>query len=102
MYAIVALAIAYFHFRHNKLGLISATLYPIFGDKVNGMTGKVIDIFSVLATVLGVATSLGFGAVQINGGLAYLFGVPITVWVQFIIIAIVTVLFFNISMVWTR
>ncbi|QGH35593.1 BCCT family transporter [Gracilibacillus salitolerans] len=93
IYAIVALAIAYFHFRHNKLGLISATLQPIFGDKVKGITGKAIDIFSVLATVLGVATSLGFGAVQINGGLAYLFDVSTTVWIQFIIIAIVTVLF---------
>ncbi|WP_138419630.1 glycine betaine uptake BCCT transporter [Aquibacillus sediminis] len=93
VYAIVALAIAYFHFRHNKLGLISATLYPIFGDKVKGKTGKAIDVFSVLATVLGVATSLGFGAVQINGGLSYLFELPKTVWMQFIIIAIVTVLF---------
>ncbi|UOQ86485.1 glycine betaine uptake BCCT transporter [Gracilibacillus salinarum] len=93
IYAIVALAIAYFHFRHGKLGLISATLHPIFGDKVNGVTGKAIDIFSVLATVLGVATSLGFGAVQINGGLKYLFDVPATIWIQFIIIAIVTVLF---------
>ncbi|SDI42332.1 glycine betaine transporter [Alteribacillus persepolensis] len=93
IYAIVALAIAYFHFRHDKLNLISATLHPIFGDKVKGMTGKGIDIFSVLATVLGVATSLGFGAVQINGGLAYLFELPATIWAQFTIIAIVTVLF---------
>jgi len=93
IYAIVALSIAYFHFRHKKLSLISATLEPIFGDKVNGKTGKAIDIFAVLATVLGVAASLGFGAVQINGGLAYLFQVPKTIGVQFLIIAIVTVLF---------
>ncbi|MFE8699912.1 BCCT family transporter [Cytobacillus sp. FJAT-54145] len=93
IYAIVALSIAYFHFRHKKLSLISATLQPIFGDRVNGITGKSIDIFSVLATVLGVATSLGFGAVQINGGLAYLFELSKTVWIQFIIIAVVTVLF---------
>ncbi|MFS0673539.1 BCCT family transporter [Ornithinibacillus sp. 179-J 7C1 HS] len=93
IYSIVALAIAYFHFRHKRLGLISATLHPILGDRVNGVTGKAIDVFSVLATVLGVAASLGFGAVQINGGLSYLFNLPNTVWVQFIIIAIVTVLF---------
>ncbi|ENH96224.1 glycine betaine transporter [Gracilibacillus halophilus YIM-C55.5] len=67
IYSIVALAIAYFHFRHDHLNLISATLQPLFGDRVTGMTGKAIDTFSVLATVLGVATSLGFGAVQING-----------------------------------
>ncbi|WP_047985855.1 glycine betaine uptake BCCT transporter [Ornithinibacillus californiensis] len=93
IYAVVALAIAYFHFRHHKLGLISATLQPILGDRVNGKTGKAIDIFSVLATVLGVATSLGFGAVQINGGLSYLFDLPTSFWMQLIIIAIVTVLF---------
>ncbi|WP_100407626.1 glycine betaine uptake BCCT transporter [Bacillus solitudinis] len=93
IYAIVALSIAYFHFRHNKLSLISATLHPIFGNKVNGMIGKGIDTFSVLATVLGVATSLGFGAVQINGGLAYLFDLSTNIWMQFIIIAFVTVLF---------
>ncbi|MCM3409691.1 glycine betaine uptake BCCT transporter [Metabacillus litoralis] len=93
IYAIVALSIAYFHFRHKKLSLISATLEPIFGEKINGKTGKAIDTFAVLATVLGVAASLGFGAVQINGGLAYLFQVPKTVGVQFLIIAIVTVLF---------
>ncbi|MGG7620792.1 glycine betaine uptake BCCT transporter [Bacillus coreaensis] len=93
IYAMVSLAIGYFQFRQNKSGLISATLEPIFGDKVNGPTGKAIDTFSVLATVLGVAASLGFGAVQINGGLAYLFEVPKTIGVQFLIIAIVTVLF---------
>ncbi|WP_175639334.1 glycine betaine uptake BCCT transporter [Metabacillus schmidteae] len=93
IYAMVALAIAYFHFRHKKLSLISATLEPLFGDKVNGVAGKAIDVFSVLATVLGVAASLGFGAVQINGGLAYLFDIPKTIGIQFLIIAIVTVLF---------
>ncbi|QHS23697.1 BCCT family transporter [Virgibacillus sp. MSP4-1] len=93
VYAIVALAIAYFHFRHDRLGLISATLRPVLGDRVEGPTGKAIDVFAVLATVVGVATSLGFGAAQINGGLSYLFGIPANFWVQFLIIAIVTVLF---------
>ncbi|MDC3413842.1 BCCT family transporter [Aquibacillus sp. 3ASR75-11] len=93
IYAIIALSIAYFHFRHGKLGLISATLKPILGERVNGATGKAIDIFAVLATVIGVATSLGFGAVQINGGLSYLFGIPTNILIQFLIIVIVTVLF---------
>jgi glycine betaine transporter len=93
IYGIVALVLAYFNFRHEERGLISATLKPIFGEKVNGVTGKVIDIIAVLATVSGVATTLGFGAVQINGGLSYLFNVPVTVGVQFIIILVVTVLF---------
>ncbi|MCM3706544.1 MULTISPECIES: glycine betaine uptake BCCT transporter [Cytobacillus] len=93
IYGIVALVLAYFNFRHGEPGLISATLKPILGDRTQGVTGKVIDILSVVATVIGVATTLGFGAVQINGGLSYLYGIPVNFTVQFIIVVIVTVLF---------
>ncbi|WP_064093401.1 glycine betaine uptake BCCT transporter [Rossellomorea aquimaris] len=93
IYAIVALALAYFKFRKDEPGLISATLKPIFGDKVYGPLGTVIDVLAVFATVVGVATTLGFGAAQINGGLSYLLGIPNNFTVQFIIIAVVTVLF---------
>ncbi|MCQ6275258.1 BCCT family transporter [Bacillus sp. V3B] len=93
IYGIVALIIAYFTFRKGEPGLISATLRPIIGDRVNGTAGKLIDILATLSTVFGVATTLGFGAAQINGGLTYLFGVPSNFWIQFIIIVIVTALF---------
>ena len=94
IYGIVALVLAYFNFRHGHAGLISATLKPLIGEKAaEGIVGKVIDILAVIATVIGVATTLGFGAVQINGGLSYLFDVPTGILVQFIIIAVVTVLF---------
>ncbi|MBM7572619.1 glycine betaine uptake BCCT transporter [Aquibacillus albus] len=93
IYGIVAMVIAYFNFRHKEPGLISTTLRPILGNSVDGGTGKLIDILAVLATVMGVATTLGFGAVQINGGLSFLFNIPISIVSQFIIIAIVTVLF---------
>lgn len=93
IYGIVALILAYFTFRKNEPGLISATLRPIIGERANGMVGKLIDILATLSTVFGVATTLGFGAAQINGGLSYLFGVPSSFWIQFIIIVIVTILF---------
>lgn len=93
IYGIVALVLAYFNFRHGEPGLISATLKPILGDHTQRTAGKIIDILSVVATVIGVATTLGFGAVQINGGLSYLFGIPVSIMVQFIIVVIVTVLF---------
>ncbi len=93
IYGIVALVLAYFNFRHGEPGLISATLKPILGDRTQGITGKVIDILSVVATVIGVATTLGFGAVQINGGLSYLYGLPVNFTVQFLIVVIVTILF---------
>ncbi|KPV42841.1 glycine betaine uptake BCCT transporter [Alicyclobacillus ferrooxydans] len=93
IYAVIGLALAYFNFRKGSKGLISATFYPILGDRVNGSIGKTIDILAVLATVFGVATSLGLGTLQINGGLNALFGVPSTRILQISIIAVVTVLF---------
>ncbi len=93
VYGIVALALAYSQFRKGELGLISKTLRPVLGDKVDGPIGNVVDVLSVFATIIGVAVSLGIGAMQINGGLNYLFGIPNNQLVQGIIIAIVTVLF---------
>ncbi|ARI78712.1 glycine betaine uptake BCCT transporter [Halobacillus mangrovi] len=93
IYAIVALVLAYFKFRHGKPGLISATLEPVFGDKMKGGWGKAIDVIAVFATIVGVATTLGFGAAQINGGFTYLLGIEKQFWIQLVIIAVVTVLF---------
>ncbi|MDO6449852.1 BCCT family transporter [Oceanobacillus profundus] len=93
MYGIVALALAFFQFRKGMPGLISSTLRPLFGDRMNGPLGTLIDVLAVFATVFGVATSLGFGAVQINAGLSHLFGVEIGFIPQLVIILIVTVLF---------
>ena len=99
MYAIVALSLAFFQFRKGEPGLISATLKPIFGKKMEGPWGILVDVLAVFATTFGVATSLGFGAVQINAGLNYLFGVKIGIFSQIIIIAVVTVLF--VSSAWS-
>lgn len=93
IYAIVAMCLAYFQFRKGEPGLISATLKPIFGERMDGSLGTLINVLAVFATVVGVATTLGFGAIQINGGLAYLFDIPTSYFVQMIIIVIVTILF---------
>ncbi|MCM3756188.1 BCCT family transporter [Sporosarcina aquimarina] len=94
VYAIVGLALAYFKFHKNYPGLISSTLIPLFGEKkMKGIFGKIIDVLAVLATVIGVAASLGFGSVQINGGLHYLFNTPDVFWMQLLILAVTTVLF---------
>lgn len=93
VYGIVALALGYSQFRKGEVGLISKTLRPILGDRVDGPIGTIVDVLAVFATVIGVAVSLGVGAMQINGGLDYLFGIPNNKLVQGIIIAVVTVLF---------
>ena len=93
IYAIVAMSLAYFQFRKGEPGLISSTLKPLFGDRMNGPLGTLVNVLAVFATVVGVATTLGFGAIQINGGLSYVFDIPISFSVQIIIIIIVTILF---------
>ncbi len=93
MYGVIALSLAYFQFRKKEPGLISSTLKPIFGKKMEGPWGILVDVLAVFATAFGVATSLGFGAVQINAGLNYLFGFKISAFSQFLIIAVVTILF---------
>lgn len=98
VYGMVALAIAYFKYRKKELPNISSTLKPIFGKYTNGIIGNVVDALTIFATVVGVATSLGLGAVQINGGLHYLFGIIQSINVQLIIIAIATVLFLTSAM----
>src|SRR5690625_1248272 len=93
IYGIVGLCLAYASFRKGEVGLLSKTLRPLFGDRVDGWLGVVVDVLAVFATVIGVAVSLGIGAIQINGGLNYLFGVPVGLVSQAVIIAVVTVLF---------
>src|SRR5918992_1054972 len=93
IYAVVGLSLAYFTFRKGKRNLISSAFYPILGDRVDGPAGKAIDTLAIFATLFGTATSLGLGALQINGGLNYLWGVPSSVAVAIMIIVAITLLF---------
>jgi glycine betaine transporter len=89
MYATIGLTVAYFSYRRGQANLqISAVFRPLIGDRVDGPLGKAIDIIAILATLFGVAVSLGLGTLQIASGLNSVFGVPSTVVVLLIIIAI--------------
>lgn len=90
VYAVVALALAYFSFRHGLPLRISSALYPLIGKRIHGPIGYAVDIFAVFGTMFGVATSLGLGALQVNSGLNYLFDVPQGITTQIILIAIIT------------
>src|SRR5690606_6781133 len=88
IYAIVALILAYFGYRHDLPLTLRSALYPLIGERIHGPIGHAVDIFAVLGTVLGVATSLGFGVAQINTGLNHLFDLPVGVGVQVILILV--------------
>ncbi|MBF0658726.1 BCCT family transporter [Psychrobacter sp. NG25] len=92
IYTIVALSLAYFHFRRGLPLSIRSTLYPLLGKKIYGRWGHTVDILAVFGTMFGVVTSLGLGVMQINSGLEKLFGIPNSLTVQFGLIAFITAL----------
>src|SRR5215211_5028524 len=92
MYATVGVTIAYFSYRRGMANpQISAVFRPLIGDRVDGPLGKAIDIIAIIATLFGVAVSLGLGTLQIASGLDSVFGIPSTVLVMPIIIAVTAV-----------
>jgi betaine/carnitine transporter, BCCT family len=78
IYAVVALSLALFAYNKGLPLTIRSIFYPIFGERIWGWTGHVIDILAVFATLFGLATSLGLGAQQASAGLNFLFGLPVT------------------------
>ena len=92
LYGMVALALAYFHYRRGLPLAIRSTLYPILGKKIYGGWGHTVDTLAVFGTMFGVVTTLGLGVLQINSGLESLFGIPNNISVQIILIAVITVL----------
>ncbi|WP_339692242.1 BCCT family transporter [Celeribacter baekdonensis] len=90
IYAIVALSLALFSYNKGLPLTIRSAFYPIFGERVWGWPGHVIDILAVFATLFGLATSLGLGAAQANSGFNKLFGMPISDTSQVILICGIT------------
>lgn len=90
VFAVVALALA---FSSGNLGLsltFRSAFYPLLGEAVWGRFGHVVDTLAVVATLFGLATSLGLGAEQTAGGLARLFGVPATSTAKVLLLATFT------------
>ena len=92
IYTFAGLVLAYFGFRHGLPLSMRSTLYPLIGDKIYGPIGHGVDVIALLATIFGVATTLGLSVSQINSGLNYLLAdtIPISATVQIITIAIIT------------
>lgn len=90
IYALVGLALAYFTFNRGLPLTVRSAFYPLLGERIYGPIGNAIDILAVIATLFGVATSLGFGVAQINAGLNYVFGIGISSNTQMLLIAFIT------------
>ncbi|MBY4677338.1 BCCT family transporter [Marinobacterium arenosum] len=90
IYGVVGLSLAFFAYNKGMPLTIRSTFYPLLGERCWGPIGHFIDVLAVLATIFGLATSLGLGAKQAASGLAFLFGVEDTISTQIGIIVGVT------------
>ena len=92
VYIVVGLAIAYTVHRKGRKVSLRWVLEPLFGRRVRGWLGDVVDVFAIVGTLFGVAASLGFGASQFSSGLDYLGILKSNIWVLLAVIAIITAL----------
>jgi choline/carnitine/betaine transport len=90
IYALVSLALAFFTFNRGLPLTMRSVFYPLLKERIYGRWGNAIDTISVVATLFGLATSLGFGVQQVSAGSNFLFGTPDATWVQVILIAGIT------------
>ncbi|SHG30632.1 choline/glycine/proline betaine transport protein [Salegentibacter echinorum] len=90
IYCLVGLSLAYFTFNRKMPLTLRSVFYPVFGNRIYGWLGDVIDIMAVITTLFGLATTIGFGVGQINSGLTHVFGLPSSLFYQIIIITVVT------------
>ena len=92
IYAVLALSLALFSFNKGLPLTMRSVFYPIFGDRIWGWPGHVIDILAVFATIFGLATSLGLGAEQATAGLSHLFGIEPSLTTKIVLIVIITLI----------
>jgi choline/glycine/proline betaine transport protein len=90
IYALVGLSLAFFAYNRGLPLTIRSIFYPLLGEKIYGFWGNLIDILSVLATLFGLATSLGLGVKQVASGLNYLFGFPDETIYAVLLIGVIT------------
>ena len=93
IYALIGLAMAWFQFNRGGRGLISDLLQPVIGRHHRGWIGHVVNIAAVVATAVGVATTLGFGTIQIAAGVARVTGIPDSIGTELAIIGVAFVLY---------
>jgi len=82
VFALAAMALAYFAYRHNLPLALRSALYPLIGKRINGPIGYTVDALGIVATVFGIGADMGFGVLHLNAGLNALLPIPHAPWVQ--------------------
>ena len=90
MYSLVALSLAIFAYNKGLPMTMRSVFYPLLGERIWGWPGHIIDILAIIATIFGLATSLGYGAEQATAGLGVLFGIPAGMMTKILLIVAIT------------
>jgi choline/glycine/proline betaine transport protein len=88
VFALAAMALAYFAYRHNLPLALRSALYPLIGKRINGPIGYTVDALGIVATVFGIGADMGFGVLHLNAGLNVLLPIPHAPWVQVALIVL--------------
>ncbi|OOC10379.1 BCCT family transporter [Thioalkalivibrio halophilus] len=92
VFALLALMLAYFGFRRGQPLALRSALHPMLGKYVHGWPGDIVDLLAILATVFGIATTLGLGIQQLGSGLDHLTGMGTSATTEVVITAVLTVI----------
>ncbi|SHG04565.1 choline/glycine/proline betaine transport protein [Flavobacterium segetis] len=92
IYSVIGLSLAYFTYNRKMPLTIRSAFYPLLGDRIYGWIGDVIDVIAVVATLFGLATTMGFGVGQINAGFNHVFGIANSLPTQYLIILGITLI----------
>src|SRR5690625_3658408 len=91
IYSVVGLSLAYFTYNRKMPLTLRSAFYPVFGNRIYGWMGDLVDIMAVITTIFGLATTIGFGVGQINAGFTHIFVIPISLFYYIIFIVFATV-----------
>lgn len=91
LYALIATALAWFAYRRGQPLALRSALYPLFGERIHGWVGHLVDSFGILVTVISMVTNLGIGALLVNSGLNYLFHIPQSTHVLMVLIVVMMI-----------
>jgi choline/glycine/proline betaine transport protein len=90
IYVVIGLSLCYFAYRRGLPLTLRSAFYPIIGTRIRGWMGDTVDTLAIFGTLFGVSVSLGLGATQINSGLNFLAGIEPSIFVQILLIALIT------------
>ena len=92
IYIVIGLAVAFAAHRRGRPMSMRWMLEPLFGSRVKGVLGDVIDVTAIVGTLFGVATSLGFGVTQFSAGLEHLGLATQSIGLLVVLVAVITLM----------